>query len=517
MKKIGLLSTLLFPLLLSAQTWSSDVAQIFYNKCTACHHPGGAAPFSLMTHAEVSPLAAAVYQCVNTGEMPPWPPDNNYQQYQHNRALSNAEKTTIIGWLNNGAQEGNPNQTPPPPVYTSTTFLGNGDLQVQIPTYMSKATTQDDYVCFNIPTNLTQNRVIKAVEVVPGNREIVHHCLVYLDPTSIESTDTIGGNCASPSNGSTKLITGYTPGATPMILPSTDPIKLGLDIGPGSSIYFAMHYPMGSYGLYDSTKVILHFYPVGTTNVRQISAGPLLANYNFSLPANQVTDLNAFYPPGGATIPTNFSVLSVFPHMHLTGTNIKAYAYKPGADTIKFVNIPKWDFMWQDFYFFKFMQKVPQGYKLKSEGTYDNTANNPNNPNSPPQTIYSGFNTTDEMFLTYFHYLPYQPGDETYDLEALISASLNDYPIDDISSIVAYPNPFDQQLTLTFPKSLGPDDQLYFYDASGQLQFKLEPESGTTVLELGPDQIDWNALPNGVYYLSARLGGQLLSKKLIKF
>ena len=58
------------------QTWSSDVAQIFYNKCTQCHHPGGAAPFSLMTHAEVSPLAAAVYQCVNTGEMPPWPPDS---------------------------------------------------------------------------------------------------------------------------------------------------------------------------------------------------------------------------------------------------------------------------------------------------------------------------------------------------------------------------------------------------------------------------------------------------------
>ena len=46
MKKINLLSTLLFPMLLSAQTWSSDVAQIFYNKCTACHHPGGAAPFS---------------------------------------------------------------------------------------------------------------------------------------------------------------------------------------------------------------------------------------------------------------------------------------------------------------------------------------------------------------------------------------------------------------------------------------------------------------------------------------
>ena len=517
MKKLGFILTLLIVSSSHAQTWSSDVAQIFYNKCAQCHHPGGAAPFSLMTHAEVSPLAAAVYQCVNTGEMPPWPPDNNYQQYQHNRALSNTEKTTIISWLNNGAQEGSSSQTPPPPVYTSNTFLGNGDLQVQIPTYMSKATSQDDYVCFNIPTNLTQNRIIKAVEVVPGNREIVHHCLVYLDPTSIEATDTIGGNCASPSNGSTKLITGYTPGATPMILPSTDPLKLGLDIGPGSSIYFAMHYPMGSFGLYDSTKVILHFYPEGSTNVRQISAGPLLADYNFSLPANQTTDLNAFYPPGGGTIPSNFSVLSVFPHMHLLGTTIKAYAYKPGADTIKFVNIPKWDFMWQDFYFFKYIQKVPQGYKLKSEGTYDNTVNNPNNPNTPPQTIYSGFNTTDEMFLTYFHYLPYQPGDETYDLEALISASLTDYPLNDNSSIVAYPNPTQDALTLSFPLSLKPSDLIFIYDASGQVKMKLVAEAGTTQIELGQENDQWLSLPKGVYFVSARVNGQLLTKKLIKF
>lgn len=517
MKIILLSFTFLFPLLLTAQTWSSDIAQIFYNKCTSCHHNGGAAPFSLMTHAEVSPLAAAVYQCVNTGEMPPWPPDNNYQQYQHNRSLSDTEKSKIINWLNNGAQEGNPSLTPPPPIYSSTTFLGNGDLQIQIPTYMSKATTHDDYVCFNIPTNLTQNRIIKAVEVVPGNREIVHHCLIYLDPTSIESTDTIGGNCASPSNANTKLITGYTPGATPMILPSLDPLKLGIDITPGSSIYFAMHYPIGSYGLFDSTKVILHFYPEGTTGVRQISAAPLLGTYSFNLPANQVSQLSSVYPPGASTIPTNFSVLSVFPHMHLTGTQIKAYAYKANADTIKFINIPKWDFMWQDFYFFKYLQKVPQGYKLKSEGTYDNTSNNPNNPNSPPQTIYSGFNTTDEMFLTYFHFLPYQNGDETYDLETLISASLNEYALDDNSSIKAFPNPFNDQLTLSFPQSIGPNDQLYLYNANGQLQFKIEAEIGTKELQLGPNEASWSTLPNGIYYLSVHQSGQFLSKKLIKF
>ncbi|MEN9699493.1 MAG: hypothetical protein RLZZ301_691 [Bacteroidota bacterium] len=499
-----------------AQTWSGEVAQLFYNKCTACHHPNGAAPMSLMTHAEVSPLAAAVYQCVNTGEMPPWPPDNNYQQYQHNRALSATEKSTIINWLNNGAPEGDASQTPPPPVYTSNTFLGNGDLQIQIPTYMSKATSHDDYVCFRVPTNLTQNRIIKAVEVVPGNREIVHHCLIYIDPTSSESTDTTGGNCASPSSSNTKLVTGYTPGATPMILPSSDPLKLGFDIGQGSSIYFAMHYPIGSYGQYDSTKVILHFYPVGTTNVRQINAGPLLADQSFVLPANQVTSLSAYFPSQTAGLPGNYSVLSVFPHMHLIGKSIKAYAYKAGQDTIHFASIPKWNFMWQDFYFFTHIQKVPFGYHLKSEGIYDNTANNPNNPNSPPINVFAGFNTTDEMFLTYFHYLPYQAGDETYDLEALSSAALQSYQLPDESGIVAYPNPFSSELILEFPSVIKAKDQIYLYDATGQLRMVLEAEEWGTQIKLGQNP-DWQSLPKGVYFISARLDNHLLSKKLIKF
>lgn len=137
-----------------------------------------------------------------------------------------------------------------------------------------------------------------------------------------------------------------------MILPSVAPLKLGIDIGPGSSIYLTMHYPMGSYGAFDSTKVIIHFYPVGTTGVRQISAGPLIADNNFNLPANQETTLTAQFPGGSNGLPANYSILSVFPHMHLVGKDIKAYAFKPNLDTIHFVNVPKWNFMWQDFYFF---------------------------------------------------------------------------------------------------------------------------------------------------------------------
>jgi len=499
-----------------AQTWSGEVAQIFYNKCTKCHHPGGAAPVSLMTFNDVNPMASLVYQCINTNEMPPWPPDNNYQQYLHNRSLSAAEKSTILTWLDLGFPEGNAASTPPPPVYTNSTYLGNGDLTVQIPTYMSKATTHDDYVCFAIPTNLTQNRTIKAVEVVPGNREIVHHALVFVDPTSVESTDTLDGNCASPSNASTKLITGYTPGSTPMILPSVDPLKLGIDIGPGSSIYFAMHYPMGSYGAFDSTKVIIHFYPTGTTGVRQISAGPLIANNNFNLPANQETTLTAQFPPSGGGLPSNYSILSVFPHMHLIGKNIKAYAYKQNLDTIPFINVPKWDFMWQDFYFFQHIQKVPTGYKLKGEATFDNTVNNLNNPNNPPQNVYSGFNTTDEMFLVYFHYMPYQNGDETYDLNQFVNASVGEYLPNESGSIQVSPNPFSTGCDIHLPEILGLNDQVYLYSAAGELIRKLTNVNGIQDIHWDGNYDSGVKVSNGIYYVSARIGNKLLSKKIMK-
>ena len=79
-----------------AQTWSDDVAEIVYNKCSQCHHTGGVGPFPLTTYAETSPMAAVMYDAIALDEMPPWPPNNDYQQYSHDRALSDADKTTFL-------------------------------------------------------------------------------------------------------------------------------------------------------------------------------------------------------------------------------------------------------------------------------------------------------------------------------------------------------------------------------------------------------------------------------------
>jgi hypothetical protein len=497
------------------QTWSGGVAEIFYENCAKCHHQGGGGPFPLVEYNDVSTEVTAIYDAVYQDKMPPWPPNEISAEFLHDRSLDASDKATILNWLTSGYPEGDPSQTPPPPVFNSGSILGNGDLEVQIPTYASKAITEDDYVCFSLPSNLTENRIIRAVEVIPGNPEIVHHVLVYIDQNGTEVTDTVGGDCASPSDFNTKLVGGFTPGATPIIFPSQDPVKLGVMVNAGAKIYLNMHYPIGSYGLVDSTRVIFHFYPLGETNVREVSSDPLLINYTFMLPPEQVTSVTAQYPSSGGA-PADFSLFSIFPHMHLLGKEIGAYAVKPVEDTVPLINIPHWDFDWQDFYKFRYLQKIPQGSTIHSYGTFDNTSSNIHNPNSPPITVFFGLNTSDEMFITYFQYLPYLPGDENHDLSLLTSLSLEEILSESESDIILYPNPFSSDgVQIAFTEPLKPDDQIVIYDSRGNRVVKLDNMTENTVFWNGKNGQGQDVKP-GVYFVSVNSNGSFIHKKLIK-
>jgi hypothetical protein len=522
MKIILLLALFFVTTNVISQTWSDDVAQIVYDKCSQCHHAGGVGPFPLMTYAETSPMAAAMAASISTDEMPPWPPNNDYQQYVHDRSLSITEKTTILNWIANGTPEGTPGNTPPPPVYSTTAILGNGDLEVQIPTYMSKATTSDDYVCFALPSGLATDRTIRAIEIIPGNPEIVHHALIYIDPNSGNFTDTVGGNCGGPNSPTTELVMGYTPGSSPMVLPSVSPLKMGMDFQANSQIVFAMHYPEGSYGMYDSTKVIFHFYPLGETGIRQVSTARLLENWTFSLPPNQETNVSDSYPSSGGLL-ADYSLISVFPHMHLIGKSMEVYGILPSSDTLKLIDIPEWDFEWQDFYFYKNLQKAEIGTTLHADAVFDNTASNANNPNSPPITVGAGLNTTDEMMLAFMHFMIYQPGDENYNMDSLLNLSTVSLLEDsqDEGLFTAYPNPFSDGINLYSPKLKAGDKlSVFVYDIHGKKIVELMHNATLTSSEL---LLKWDGTnstgditPNGMYYISIRRNDELLNYRVIK-
>ncbi|MFT6243958.1 MAG: hypothetical protein ACJA0U_001155 [Salibacteraceae bacterium] len=503
------------------QNWADDVSTIFYQKCAQCHHTGGAAPFPLTTYGESSPIAGIIQNALTTDEMPPWPPNNNYQSYSHDRSLSVSEKTTVLDWISNGAPEGNAANTPPVPTFQTGSIYGAGDLEVQIPTYMSKASTNDDYVCFALPSGLATNRIIKAVEIVPGNPEIVHHCLIYIDPTNSSVTDTVGGDCGGPSSSNATLVTGYTPGSTPMTLPDAAPLKLGMPMPANSQIVFAMHFPEGSYGEFDSTKVIFHFYPPGEPGIREVIAAPIIQDWGFALPPNQVTDLSVTYP-GGPGLPIDYSLLSVFPHMHLLGQEMEVYGIQPNLDTLKLIQL-EWDFEWQDFYFYKNIQKIEAGANIHAEASFDNTSANPNNPNSPPQWVGAGLNTSDEMFLVYMHYMTYLPGDELYNLDSLMglsSLSLVDQS-EGPSQFSLYPNPFHDGVNIYSNNvSTGDKVSVYVYSAQGKLIKPLMKAETLTQNEL---LIEWDGTnqtnapaASGLYFISVNINGVMTQHRVIK-
>jgi len=408
-------------------TWADDAAEVIYNNCTSCHNPNGIGPASFLTYADAYAAAPSIQSYVMASIMPPWTADSSFQHYSQERILTQAERDIIINWVGGGSLPGDLNQAPPPPIYNNSQQLqGVPDLVIEAPLYMSKATnTSDDYVCFAIPTGLLADKKVKAFEVIPGNLETLHHCLVYADPSASSVTDTVGGDCGGPSNAD--LMGGYTPGATPVVFPATDDFATGMILEAGSNIVLAMHYPEGSYGTFDQTKVNIYFYDEPTPNFREINANPILQNWTFNIQANTIDTVEASFNG----VINNFTLLSVFPHMHLVGESIESYALTPQNDTIPFVRIPHWDFEWQDFYWFEYMKKIPFGSEMYARGIYDNTSNNSHNPNSPPQNITAGLNTSDEMFLVYFHYMVYQPGDEFINVDSLTTAflSVNSTPI----------------------------------------------------------------------------------------
>ena len=449
--------------------WSTDVAPILYTHCTVCHRDGGIGPFSLMTYAQAAVMGPMLLNSVIDERMPPWPPDPDYSSFAHERVLSPEELATLSQWVANAMPEGNSALAPTPPTYADDGFISvPPDLEISMPGYTSQATpSSDDYSCFAIPTNLLQNKKLRGFEVIPGNPSIVHHALVYLDTSATYPTNT-SGFCMRPTDG---LLGGFTPGALPTIFPSDgDGFNLGVNIPAGSNMVLAMHYPHGSAGETDQTRLRLWFYP-DETPIREVITAPVIQNWSFALPPNEVTEVSASFD----AIPADVSLMSVFPHMHLLGERIESYATTPNSEVIPLVRINRWDFHWQSFYAFRNLVRIPSGSTIHGEGLYDNTANNGNNPNDPPQWVGAGLNTSDEMFLIYFQFLPYQPGDELIDLEPLtqLPTTLAEQMVHPIR-MNAYPNPASDHLWIDVQFDQASAVTFRLYDLTGRMVYSAD-------------------------------------------
>ncbi|MBL4593182.1 MAG: cytochrome c [Flavobacteriales bacterium] len=444
-KPISLFLSIFITVLGFSQTTYNDIAPALYQNCTSCHRVGGGAPFSMLSYNDISPWASAMETALLNGDMPPWGADTAYIHFVNERPISQADKDTILAWINGGALQGNPALLPPAPVYPQYLLNGTPDTIIQMTTFYSNAGASDTYNTIVVPLALSQSRFIRAIELVPADPSLIHHSIIIADTLGDIPIDTSG---FSYSIAGDIAIGAWAPGSMPIVYPNSPQLKMGIEIPANGEIAMQIHTPAGTLGQAINIEFRLYFYPINEPGIRPVYDYVPLQYWenDFWIGAGTIKSFSVEEP----ALPFDISIFSSFPHSHQICTEILNYAYDTITfDTVPLIKIDKWDFEHQEYYYYQNLVKIPTGYKFHSDHTFDNTALNPDNPNSPPQLISVGLFTDDEMIFDGFQFIVYQPGDELINVDSILKndpllnypVSINEFYTSLESKSYVHPNP----------------------------------------------------------------------------
>ena len=382
-------------------TFSETIAPILYQNCVTCHRPGEAAPFSLISYDDVRKRGALIATVTKSRYMPPWHATHGYGEFKEERRLSDEQIAAIAAWVSSGMPEGDPNRMPKLPPFTEGWHLGKPDLILEMPTaFEVPASGPDIYRNFVVPTNLAEDRWVRAIEFRPSARKAVHHVLFGYDVSGavrkLDGTDgkpgyttTMGGNFTNTANSAS--LGGWAVGNNPELLPE----EFALGLPRGSDLVLQMHFhPTGkpetersSIGIYFSSK----------EPSRNLIGVDLPALFGFGAGINIPEGKSDYAIEDSLTLPVDVEAFGVFAHAHYIAKEMKATATLPDGSMQPLIWIQNWDFNWQDVYTFKNLVRLPKGTRIDVRVTYDNSANNPRNPSNPPKPVLWGEQTSDEM------------------------------------------------------------------------------------------------------------------------
>src|SRR5262249_11366971 len=159
----------------------------------------------------------------------------------------------------------------------------------------------------------------------------------------------------------------------------------------GADFLIHTHYHRNGQFATDRTRVGLYFAKAPVEQPWQTVV------VNGLKPAEKIPAGKADHAARGAVYLHNDAVLhNVLPHTHRLGRTGKVTMTRPGEKPVALIEIPAWDYRWQETYWFKEPIAAKAGTKLEIEAVYDNSAANPNNPTSPPKDVFVGDQTNDE-------------------------------------------------------------------------------------------------------------------------
>lgn len=399
-------------------TYHRDIAPIIQNNCQCCHRPGEVAPFELLTYEDAYYNAETIAEVVEERRMPPWHAYLNpkFGQLKHDARLSADEISTIMAWARAGAPEGDPREAPPSINWPDSRdwTIGRPDFEYKISKpFQIPKTGVLDYQFWRVPMNFPEDRWVKAVEIKPGNPEVVHHIAMHLVKSSDKNYSTLAGmlELYGFDNQGILMVGDYVPG---------DPYR-AQDFGPGR----ALRLPAGSDLIFE-----LHYTP----NNREATTDQSMVGIRWSEkpPVEEIYSRVFRKPVGRFQIPSHeyhyrmedsyyfdrdVEIDAIRAHFHLRGKSYRLELVHRDQTTGEVIDretvfsIPVWDLDWQRTYELATPLRVEAGTELVAVGHFDNSRWNPNNPD-PDATVFWGQQTSDEMFNTRFIVRSAPPIDE---------------------------------------------------------------------------------------------------------
>lgn len=385
-------------------TYARDVAPILFGNCVVCHRSGEAAPFALETYQQAKTWASQIKDYTARRQMPPSKAVKGYGEFCDQRVLTDAQIATLAKWAGSGAPSGNLKAAPalpkfPPP---NDWVVGKPDVVMQPDRpYHLAAEGEDVYREFVMPQVYDEDKFISSLEFQPDNRAVVHHIVLYFDPTgksaSMDGKEKEPGYSVSGAGIGVfgeQFVQAWVPGGTPYALPKGTAYRLK----KGTRIVIQVHYHKDGKVEEDRSRVSVRFTPAAQVEKEMRTAA--LINPLFQLkPGDAHQQVKC-----AINLPVNATVWSVFPHMHLLGREMKITAKLPGGEEKPVVWINDWDFNWQETYRYKEPLHLPKGTRINLVATYDNSERNPRQPTHPPAPVTWGEQTTDEMCIGFLQY-----------------------------------------------------------------------------------------------------------------
>ena len=368
-------------------TYHQHVAPILDARCVGCHVDGGVGPFPLDDYAMAFAYRDLVARATALRTMPPFLAADCCTEYHNDFSLTDAEIETTAQWVISGGLEGDPDAGPAMTL-APVGGLSRVDVTLEVAetyTLQPQPGRADDFRCFLVDWPVDREVFITGLNPVPGNRAIVHHLIVAaLTGDAIETAEELDaedegsgfdcqGGLGTVNIRDVKVLGGS-------LLGSDFPDGLGTRVAPGSKILINIHYfaELERETYEDRTAIQIRYDETAREFEGLAVANPAwIVDDGMRIEAGESDAAFWFgYEPSAFTRGDPVLLRSVTPHMHYFGKRMRVMILREDGSTECLLEIPRWDFGWEQPFWFVEPKLLRPGDELYVECIFDNSAGN---------------------------------------------------------------------------------------------------------------------------------------------